>query len=354
VVFAGALELFHRFPRAALARRFRREDFALQLLTAYAQADLIITETEADRKLLLRENATLRVQSVSLPGPDCGRPAREKLLAAFGPAALDPARPGPAALTSIIILNHNGLEYSKRCIRSVIKYTRAPYELVLIDNGSRDGTAKHLGTVAGAQVILNQDNRGFAAGCNQGIRRARGEYLLLLNNDTVVTPGWLERMIACARSSRSIGLVGPRTNSIYGVQMLAPGPYRSLSDMIRWSRLRRLAYSGDWFEVRILTGFCLLLKRAVLDAVGLLDERFAWGPFEDCDYCLRATQAGFRLFCANDVFIHHYGSKGYAPGALMRYRKENREIFIKKWGRPMYELLLQSQMCSAIGFPTGH
>ena len=354
VVFAGTLDLFHRLPRAALSRLFQQEGFALQLLTAYAQADIVITETSEDKDLLLQENPTLRAETVPLLSKPSDRLTLQRLPDLF--AGAGPAQEAHAKndLTSIIILNHNGLQYSKRCIKSIAKYTHKPYELLLIDNGSTDGTAKYLKSVPRATVILNRNNRGFAAGCNQGIRKARGKYLLLLNNDTVVTPLWLDRMIACAQSSRAIGLVGPRTNSIYGVQMTGPGPYRTLADMIRWSRMRHLAHLGDWFEVFALTGFCLLIKREVVKAVGLLDERFAWGPFEDYDYCLRARIAGFRSFCVNDVFIHHYGSKGYAPGVLLDYRKMNRDIFIQKWGKPLYELLQQSLMCSTIGFPTIH
>ena len=113
-------------------------------------------------------------------------------------------------LTSIIIVTHNGADAVRRCVESVRQYTAdAPYELILIDNASGDDTTRYLKTLTDAQVALNDDNRGFAAGCNQGLQLAKGDYLLLLNPDTVVTEGWLPRLIAHAERHAKVGAVGP-------------------------------------------------------------------------------------------------------------------------------------------------
>ena len=125
----------------------------------------------------------------------------------------------------------------------MLKHTRAPYELILVDNASTDGTVEYLASVASevnhrdteAQrrvvVIRNETNRGFAAGCNQGLGRARGEYLVLLNNDTVVTPNWLEGLIALALADwPKIGMTGPVTSWAAAPQQVAID-YRSLDGL---------------------------------------------------------------------------------------------------------------------------
>jgi len=105
-------------------------------------------------------------------------------------------------LASIIILCCNELDYNRQCLESVLQHTRGPYELILVDNGSTDGTSEYLKEIQGkaepARVIImrNEKNVGFPAGCNQGLTKARGRYLVFLNNDTIVTNGWLEGLIA--------------------------------------------------------------------------------------------------------------------------------------------------------------
>ena len=111
-------------------------------------------------------------------------------------------------LTSIIIVTFNQLEYTRRCVESIQRLTDEPYELIFVDNGSSDGTVAYLKSLAGATVIENTDNRGFPAAVNQGIAAAKGSRILLLNNDTIVTTGWLRRMLAALDSDPKIGLVG--------------------------------------------------------------------------------------------------------------------------------------------------
>lgn len=117
-----------------------------------------------------------------------------------------------APLTSIIILAFNQIKYSKLCIESIKEYTTNPYELILVNNGSTDGTGEFFSSIKGASIISNRENRGFAKGVNQGIKRAKGSSILLLNNDTVVTENWLSNLLFCLKSHKKIGSVGPRTN----------------------------------------------------------------------------------------------------------------------------------------------
>src|SRR5262249_30764996 len=152
------------------------------------------------------------------------------------------------------------------------------------------------------------ENRGFPAGCNQGITASRGAQVLLLNNDTVVTTGWLLRLLRALHSSPEVGLAGPCSNRVSGEQQVpvtySQGDLNGL-DGFAWEWGRKHDQVTE--ETDRLVGFCLLIKRSVIDAVGLLDEDFGIGNFEDDDYCRRAMQAGFKAMIACDAFIHHVG-----------------------------------------------
>ena len=125
---------------------------------------------------------------------------------------------------SIIILTWNQLALTKECLASIERHTPEAHEIILVDNGSTDGTLPWLKEQVGGRenyvLIANSENLGFSKGCNQGIEAARGTDILLLNNDTVVTPNWLDGLMECLHSAPDVGIVGPMTNSISGIQMV--------------------------------------------------------------------------------------------------------------------------------------
>jgi len=248
------------------------------------------------------------------------------------------ATPAPVpdyGVTSIILVTHNQLAYTRGCIDSVRHFTDEPYELIVVDNGSTDGTPEYLQSLEGARVILNDDNRGFPAAVNQGIEIARGRQMLLLNNDTLVTTGWLRRMLEALRSDPQIGLVGPTTNNISGEQQIAV-QYDDLAqlDGFAWDRYRQ--FHRQRIETDRLVGFCLLIDRAVIDAVGALDERFGIGNFEDDDFCRRAIAAGYRAVIARGAFIHHFGSRTFAASGIdfQQLLSDNHKLYQEKWSEP--------------------
>jgi GT2 family glycosyltransferase/Flp pilus assembly protein TadD/SAM-dependent methyltransferase len=247
------------------------------------------------------------------------------------------ASPFVPKLTSIIMLTFNQLKYSQECVESIQKYTSDPYEIIFVDNGSKDGTVKWLRTLSkrnpNCRLIENSKNLGFSRGCNQGIEASRGEYILLLNNDVVVSERWLGRMLECLNSAEDIGIVGPMTNNISGPQKVPEIGYSSIDGLNAYAqifgeknRYRRVSYSR-------IVGFCMLFKRRLVEKIGLFDERFGSGNFEDDDYCLRASLAGYRNMIAGDAFIHHYGSRTFI-GNRIDYGSSlsgNRKIFVEKW-----------------------
>ena len=244
----------------------------------------------------------------------------------------------PRPLASIIILCHRDRAYVRRCVASVRRYTRIPYELIFVDNASGDGVIEdlrdiHKESAAPVRIIRNKKNRFFAGGNNQGIRAARGDYVLLLNADTLVTPGWLQDLVECARRHPTVGLVGPYTNHAVGLQVLWPLAYGSLEELPSWARVWSKRRRGSIRSVPWLIGFCLLIPRKVIQTVGLLDERFGPGGFEDYDYCLRVRFAGYEIAIAEDVYVHHFGGRGYVDMPYDTLRKHNREIYWEKWSR---------------------
>ncbi|MDH3883092.1 MAG: glycosyltransferase, partial [Desulfobacterales bacterium] len=248
-------------------------------------------------------------------------------------------------LTSIVILTCNQIEYTKKCIDSIYKQTPEPFELILVDNGSTDGTVQYLESEIAdrneairVKIIKNKKNKGFAAGNNQGIAIAKGDYILLMNNDVVVTPGWLGRMIACAEKDSKIGIVGPCSNYVSGPQLVEKVNYdvNTLKGLTEFSNQFAAQHSQQEQQILRVVGFCMLIKRAVIEAVGGMDNRYGLGNFEDDDFSLRATIAGFKSCIASDSFIHHFGSRTFV-GENIDYRNsltKNWELFKEKWGLP--------------------
>ncbi len=274
---------------------------------------------------------------------------------AFEPPPFDPAHcvalPGvdaPAVgrriegdkLTSIVILTYNGLEHTKRCLASIKKCTPEEHELIIVDNASTDGTIEFLRgyTEQNASVIANKRNRGFAGGMNQGIGMAHGGVVVLLNNDIVVTEGWLARLHEPFRQFSKCGLVGPMSNFVSGEQLVKDVPYATgdTEGLHRFAEQWARAHKGQTVPTMRLVGFCLAIHREVIDKIGGFDEQFFPGNYEDDDYCLRAIIAGFEARIARDAFIHHVGHVGFGSDGvdLGTALSDNRRRFRVKWGIP--------------------
>ncbi|MFE4572920.1 glycosyltransferase family 2 protein [Paenibacillus chitinolyticus] len=237
------------------------------------------------------------------------------------------------ALTSIIILTRNGLKHTRACVESVQKYTSLPYEFIFVDNGSTDGTLAYLSTVRNATVLANSVNKGFAGGCNQGIRAAKGDYLLLLNNDVVVTENWLEGLRGWLDWDRTIGIVGPVSCNVAPIQRIQPDPYQTMDEMQRFACKWREQNIGIGFYPHRLIGFCMLFHKNLIETIGGFDERFYPGGYEDDDFCLRARLSGKILWAACDVYVHHHGHATFTANGLVWNEQGlyNAEIFRNKW-----------------------
>lgn len=236
---------------------------------------------------------------------------------------------------TIIIAAFNALKYTKLCLQSIKEYTPPGYELILVNNGSTDGTKEYFAQVAGARVINNEQNLGFAAGYNRGIEAAKTNFILMLNNDCIVSHNWLTNMLECCCSDPGIGIVGPRANSVPGRQRVER-EFGNIEQFHAYTADYNCPDSNKWFPVATLSGFCFLFRKEVPARIGLFDETFGIGTFEDADYCVRARLAGFKLFCAGDVFLYHFSHRTFMENQLnlQEIYRYNKYLFEQKWSYP--------------------
>lgn len=223
---------------------------------------------------------------------------------------------------SIIMPVFNQLEYTKICVRSIIKNTpEDTYELIVINNGSTDGTALWLKKKK-IRAIINKKNLGVAKAWNQGIRASKGEYCCIINNDVLVTKGWLDALTGFYENKAGAGIVCPGTME---------GSKRYDTDAYGLKYTSRMKGT----EAKGLFGWCMLIKRDVFKTAGYFDESFGIGIGEDTDFRMRLKKYGFESWITGDAFIHHFGSK-----TIKNIRSEkgngfeitNISILRKKWG----------------------
>jgi len=237
--------------------------------------------------------------------------------------------------TSIIILTYNNLVYNTICVNSIRKYTKAnTYEIIVVDNNSTDGTREWLKKQNDIKVILNDENVGFPKGCNIGIAASDKENdILLLNNDTIVTPRWLDNLKACIYSNDKVGATSSISNNCSNYQSISV-PYINVQDMIPFADANNVTNPEKWEEKPRLVAFCMLIKRDVLNKIGIMDERFTPGNFEDDDLCMRILESGYKMMLCNDSFIHHFGSSSFNKDCnkFSNALTTNRNKFEDKWG----------------------
>jgi len=241
---------------------------------------------------------------------------------------------------SIVVLCYNGLEETTRpCLESIIANTlESESELIIVDNGSVDGTVEYLKMFASChanvRIHLNDRNKGYAGGNNDGIKLAKGRFIVLLNNDTLVPAGWLDRLLKLFHEQSSVGLIGPVTNSAGNEQRIElEGLNERNFENVAEAYIQR--QQGSWYSVEKLGFFCVAIRRQVLDKIGFLDENFGIGMFEDDDYCARVRKGGFTIAVAEDCFVYHKGSVSFGKLAMERYRElfeKNKAYFRQKHG----------------------
>lgn len=236
--------------------------------------------------------------------------------------------------TSIIILTYNNLDKTKDCIESIRKYTdKDSYEIIVVDNNSTDDTKLFLEEQDDIKVIFNESNVGFPMGCNIGIANAEETYdILLLNNDTIVTKNWLSNLKKCLYSDEKIGAVGAVSNNRANLQGV-DFTYNNFDEMQNLASKNNISDVKKWEEKVCLIGYCLLIKREVMDQLNGLDEGYTPGYIEDNDLSLNIIKLGYRLMLCHDSFIHHYLGTSFRKDEdkFNKIILKNRDYFEKKW-----------------------
>ena len=234
---------------------------------------------------------------------------------------------------SIILLTYNNLDYTKKCIESIRKFANN-YEIIVVDNNSTDDTVKWLKEQNDIKYILNSENKGFPAGCNQGIKIAKKENdIFLLNNDTVIMPNSIFDLRMGLYSDKRVGATGSVSNKVSNCQQIKV-KYDDLDGYFKYS-LRNNITNESTYEKRFkLVGFAMMIKRKVLDKVGLLDERFTPGNYEDDDISVRILLEGYSLLLCKDSYIHHFGSVSFGKNlnSFWNVLNVNSKKFQQKWG----------------------
>jgi len=226
----------------------------------------------------------------------------------------------PDIKCDIIIPVWNEHALTVKCVESIKRNTSLAYRIILIDNASSEETRVYLKELSeknkGAVILIrNEENAGFPKAVNQAIAISDAPYLCVLNNDTEVYSGWLEEMIRVAEGDPSIGLVNPSSNNLG-----QPRPLEGLS--------------GKWIEMSACIGFCMLIKKEVVDKIGGLDEIYSPGNFEDTDFSRRAAKAGYKCVMAKGAYVYHAQNTGFKKRKDWDEKfKRNRDIFNERWGR---------------------
>ncbi|BFI96972.1 MAG: glycosyltransferase [Rhodanobacter sp.] len=252
----------------------------------------------------------------------------------FAPFAL----PCPSApKVSVVVPVHGKCAYTVACLRSLARHgADAPFETIVVDDASPDDTAAILATVEGLRLLRNSENLGFVGSCNAGAARARGEYLVFLNNDTQVTPGWLDALLACFAERADCGIAGSRL--IYPDGRLQEAGALVFGDGSAWNYGRFEPRNDAAFRYRrdtdYVSGAALMIRRETFQRIGGFDVRYAPAYYEDADLAFAVRQLGMRVYYEPASMVVH--CEGISAGTdtdsgMKRFQRLNQAKFVQKW-----------------------
>ena len=236
---------------------------------------------------------------------------------------------------SVVILSYKKFEQTTlACFRSLALDPQfASWEVVIVDNDSGPDTRIALSALneefPTIRLVLNETNLGFAGGMNCGLRETDGDIICLLNSDTVIAQGAIDRLAQCLRGEGNIGMAGPVTNEAGNEQKIFISDRSSIESVIdEGTRYANCGPGGRILAYRL--DFCAVaLRRDLVETIGGLDEGFGRGYYEDFDYSLLARKAGFDLAVAEDAFVYHQGSASF--GSVSKEMKALIAASIRAW-----------------------
>ena len=256
----------------------------------------------------------------------------------------------------IIIPIYNALEDVKNCINSLYEHKTHAFNIIAIDDCSDDETRIYLEQESkqrGFKLFRNKENLRFTKTVNRGFRESKGDYVVLLNSDTIVTPRWIEKILVCFNSDDKIGIVGPLSNAASWQTV----PVRDDKEFGGWlvneipngysaeemGMLVEAVSKKLYPKVPSVNGFCYVIKREVLDKNGTLDEEyFPTGYGEEDDFSIRAIDAGFKIAVADDTYIFHAKSKSYTHEIRQILSVKGRKALDAKHGKERLKELVNN------------
>lgn len=308
--------------RDALLAQRSRQVFELMRENVRVKADLLDLRREMDRPVL----------------HDAAPPWRTAIRDGAAPLAF-PRHPEP--LVSIVIPVHNNWDYTYACLQSVLAHSGSvPYEVIVADDASGDETARIDDIVRNVIVKRNPEPHGFLQNCNEAAALARGDYIVFLNNDTMVTEGWLKRLVEVLEDDPKVAVVGPKL--VYPTGRLQEAGAIIWADGTGWNYGRfddpEKAEYDHGREVDYVSGACLVVRASFWSDVGGFDEEFAPGYYEDADICFAARERGLAVRYEPQATVVHY--EGISHGrdltaGVKQHEASNRSKFVAKWAETL-------------------
>lgn len=268
----------------------------------------------------------------------------------------------------IIIATWNACDYTRYCLDSIRKYTDYPHNIIVVDNGSLDGTVDYLESQGDILLIQNLENLGYGGAITQGYEARNSRLVCVMNNDIVVSPGWLGSMAKIMMQDREIGILGTLRPAGF---CLHPDGQKDTGLVLKETRGHKLPRPEDWLEqfcspytyedfveeVKGVNNFglrevegppsfvstcCVLANREIIDRIGgLADLRFFRYGCEDVDLCWRTSTEGYKVAITSEVYVHHFKHVSVEASNLDRkaLTEGNMRIFYQKWGNEINRLL---------------
>ena len=256
----------------------------------------------------------------------------------------------------VVVPVYNALEDVQRCLAAIEEHTDG-YNVTtyIINDGSDTPTTEWLREFCSSRLTFflteNPENKGYTPTINIGLRKCKSDYIVTLNSDTIVTPGWISGLINCLESDHSLGIVGPLSNaaSWQSVPRLKDDDGNFFINVIpdgytlgEFADLVLRVSSKAYPKMKFINGFCFMLKRQVLEKIGFMDEaNFPLGYGEENDFCIRALDAGYSLAVADDVYVFHAKSKSFGHAKRQELSRAGSENLKKKHGDNKYSRLVE-------------
>jgi GT2 family glycosyltransferase len=296
-----------------------------------------IFRTHGLRGLVRRAYRRVRLQMAAQAEAAAQRKAWNKLIARVGQnrPVFFPRHENP--LVSIIIPVCNHVRFTAACLNSILReFSSIPCEVIVVDDGSTDGTGKYLASCSGIRVVTHTENQGFVISVNDGAAGARGRFLHFLNNDTLVTPGWVSALLRAFDSRDNVGAVGSQLRAPDGTVSEAGALVWRDGNAANFARGRSAVDSSVCFprEVDYCSGASLMVRADLFTELGGFSREFAPGYYEDVDLCFRLRAAGYRVMYTPESVVVHFegGTSGQdTSSGMKRYQLVNRAKFADKW-----------------------